>query len=323
MNATRRRRAGMAARQRAGVRLGGRRGTQRLATGLGGDRARHPGHRRANGLSCDCVVACAVADAACRGSQPRGLRRGCAVRGDHRPGLLRAGHRQPGLPLVPGTTTIFDGEGEHIVVEVTGYTKMVMGVPVTVVRHTAYAKGKVIEDSSTPTRRIAPALSGTSARRPPLSRTETDHHGRLLGGRRRRWTARHRDARPAQVGDVYRNEYGAGEAEDLSKVLEIGGTITVPAGTFNDTILTGDWTPLEPDQLEHKTMRRASAWSPKARSKTSSSASSPRPPARRSRGHGQRRKARSGGDADADLGGDLLALTAARSAAWSRSVWSA
>ena len=56
-----------------------------------------------------------------------------------------------------------------------------------------------------------------------------------------------------QVGDVYRNEFYAGEAEDLAKVIELGGTIDVPAGSFMQTIVTEDWTPLEPAQLEHKT----------------------------------------------------------------------
>ena len=36
----------------------------------------------------------------------------------------------PYWPLIPGTTTVFDGGGEHIVVEVTDYTKTIMGIPV-------------------------------------------------------------------------------------------------------------------------------------------------------------------------------------------------
>jgi hypothetical protein len=160
----------------------------------------------------------------------------------------------PYWPLVPGTTTIFDGEGEHIVVKVTGYTKVVMGVPVTVVRDTAYAKGKVIEDTFD---YYAQDRAGnvwyfgedtTEFKNGKPTSTAGSWEAGVDGG----LPGTVMLAQP-KVGDVYRNEYYAGQAEDLSKVLEIGGTITVPAGAFTNTILTEDWTPLEPDQLERKT----------------------------------------------------------------------
>jgi hypothetical protein len=58
-------------------------------------------------------------------------------------------------------------------------------------------------------------------------------------------------AHPA-VGDAYRQEYLAGEAEDAAKVIELGGTVTVRAGMFRDVVTTEDWTALEPKILEHK-----------------------------------------------------------------------
>ncbi len=160
----------------------------------------------------------------------------------------------PYWPLVQGTTTIFEGEGEHIVVVVTGYTKLAMGVPVTVVRDTAYAKGKVIEDTFD---WYAQDRAGNVWY---FGEDTTEFKNGKPTSKAGSWEAGVDGGLPGivmlahpQVGDVYRNEYYAGEAEDLTKVLELGGTITVPAGAFTDTIVTEDWTPLEPDQLEHKT----------------------------------------------------------------------
>ena len=55
-----------------------------------------------------------------------------------------------------------------------------------------------------------------------------------------------------EVGQTYREEYYAGEAEDRSKVLSLDEQAEVPAGHFTDVLLTKDYTPLEPDVLEYK-----------------------------------------------------------------------
>lgn len=58
-------------------------------------------------------------------------------------------------------------------------------------------------------------------------------------------------ARP-RVGDVYRQEFLFGEAEDLAVVVAVNETVTVPAGTFTRCLKTEDWTPLEPGVTESK-----------------------------------------------------------------------
>jgi hypothetical protein len=55
------------------------------------------------------------------------------------------------------------------------------------------------------------------------------------------------------VGATFRQEYRRGIAEDLAKILETGATVSVPLSTYKDAIVTQDFTPLEPDQVEHKT----------------------------------------------------------------------
>jgi hypothetical protein len=156
--------------------------------------------------------------------------------------------------MIPGTTTVFEGDGERIVVEVTGYTKVILGVATTVVRDTAYAKGKVIEDTFD---WYAQDRAGNVWY---FGEETTEFENGKPVSTAGSWEAGVDGALPGivmlvdpQVGDIYRNEFYAGEAEDLAKVIELGGTIDVPAGAYTETIVTEDWTPLEPDQLEHKT----------------------------------------------------------------------
>ena len=55
-----------------------------------------------------------------------------------------------------------------------------------------------------------------------------------------------------QVGDPYRQEYYAGEAEDMGQVLSVTESVVVPYGSYGGVLKTTDWTPLEPGKVEHK-----------------------------------------------------------------------
>jgi hypothetical protein len=55
-----------------------------------------------------------------------------------------------------------------------------------------------------------------------------------------------------EVGQAYRQEYYAGEAEDRGEILTVDDTAQVPFGSFDDVVKTRDTTPLEPKVLEHK-----------------------------------------------------------------------
>jgi hypothetical protein len=55
-----------------------------------------------------------------------------------------------------------------------------------------------------------------------------------------------------ELGLEYRQEHYEGEAEDRGKVLSLDEWVEVPAGTYRPALMTKDWTPLEPDVLEHK-----------------------------------------------------------------------
>lgn len=55
-----------------------------------------------------------------------------------------------------------------------------------------------------------------------------------------------------EVGQTYREEYYAGQAEDRSKVLSLDEQAQVPFGHFTNALLTKDYSPLEPNVLEYK-----------------------------------------------------------------------
>ena len=54
------------------------------------------------------------------------------------------------------------------------------------------------------------------------------------------------------VGHVYRQEYLAGEAEDLAQVVSINESVTVPAGSFSGCLKTRDRSAIDPEIDEFK-----------------------------------------------------------------------
>jgi hypothetical protein len=56
----------------------------------------------------------------------------------------------------------------------------------------------------------------------------------------------------AKPGDLYRQEYYAGHAEDMAKELSTDGPVAVSYGSFEHALETSEWTPLERGVIEHK-----------------------------------------------------------------------
>lgn len=86
-----------------------------------------------------------------------------------------------------------------------------------------------------------------------------------------------------QEGVRYRQEYLAGEAEDLGRVIQLGAVATVPFGYFDDVIVTEDSSLIDPKLLEHKYYARGVGVvlekNVRARGRSSSSSTSrPGPP---------------------------------------------
>jgi hypothetical protein len=73
------------------------------------------------------------------------------------------------------------------------------------------------------------------------------------------WTAGVDGAKPGiimeanpQVNDLYRQEFALGVAEDMAQVIALNQSVTVTPGTYSNCVETKDFSPLEPDVVEHK-----------------------------------------------------------------------
>jgi hypothetical protein len=169
----------------------------------------------------------------------------------------------PFLPLLPGSRwryeeTTTNGEVETITVEVLDERRTVMGVE-TIVVHDIVAgpDGEIIEDTFD---WYAQDGDGNVW----YFGEDTTSFDEGTASKDGSWEAGRRGALPGivmparvEVSDVgYRQEYLAGEAEDMGQIIADHGSVAVPAGTFDDVIRTRDWTPLEPDVVEQKTYAR-------------------------------------------------------------------
>jgi len=73
------------------------------------------------------------------------------------------------------------------------------------------------------------------------------------------WTSGVNGAEPGIImlahprpGDTYRQEFDAGNAEDLGKVLRLNATVEIGYGSFSDCLVTKEWSPLEKGAVEQK-----------------------------------------------------------------------
>jgi hypothetical protein len=59
-----------------------------------------------------------------------------------------------------------------------------------------------------------------------------------------------------QIGETYRQEHYVGHAEDVARILQKNQTVSVPYRRFRHVLETRDWSPLEPNVVEHKYFAR-------------------------------------------------------------------
>ncbi len=159
----------------------------------------------------------------------------------------------PYFPLVPGTIWAYEGGDETTTVTVTEETKEILGVTCIVVRDVVEEEGEMIEDTHD---WYAQDIHGNVWYFGEISKEYEDGELVALEGS---WKSGEEGAKPGiimkanpHVGDVYRQEFFLGEAEDMGEVLALGESVTVPAGSYTDALKTKDYTPLEPDAVEHK-----------------------------------------------------------------------
>jgi hypothetical protein len=162
----------------------------------------------------------------------------------------------PWYPLTPGTRYVYvgvkDGRAARDVVTVTHRTKAIQGVPCVVVDDRLYLAGRLAErttDWYTEDRQGNVWYFGEQT-------AELDAKGRVttIEGS---WQAGVGGAEPGifmpahpRVGRSYRQEFYAGHAEDHVQIIGLFSTVTPP--TAQNTLLTKEWTPLEPEVIDRK-----------------------------------------------------------------------
>ncbi len=165
----------------------------------------------------------------------------------------------PYFSLVPGTTFIYEGqtpdELDRDVVSVTHDTKEIVGVTCTVVRDTETVGGVLQEDTVD---WYAQDKEGNVWYFGEFA-TQYAADGTTVIGHEGSWEAGVNGAKPGivmladpQPGESYRQEFLAGVAEDMAKVLRLNARVSVPYGDFEDGLETKEWSPLEPGAIEHK-----------------------------------------------------------------------
>jgi len=164
----------------------------------------------------------------------------------------------PFFPLVPGTTYIYEGTKEGGAArdefQVTRRTKVILGVSCREIRDRGYVDGVLEEDTLD---WFAQDSDGNVWYFGEDTK-ELDANGNVISTEGS-WEAGVNGAQPGvimeadpQVGDTYQQEFSPGVAEDMAAVLALNKTVNVPFGSFKDCLETKEFTPLEPNAIDHK-----------------------------------------------------------------------
>ncbi len=161
------------------------------------------------------------------------------------------------FPLTPGTVFTYSGETEDgkekIVVEVTFDTKEILGVSCIVVRDTVSVDGEMVEDT------YDWYVQDKDGNVWYFGEDSTEYENGVPVSKEGSWEAGVDGAKPGivmmagpRVGASYRQEYYEGEAEDMAKVLRLNASVSVPWDSYENCLVTKEWTPLERGVIEHK-----------------------------------------------------------------------
>jgi hypothetical protein len=164
----------------------------------------------------------------------------------------------PYFPLPVGRTLVYrgvkDGQTQEDRITVTNQTKVVAeGITARVVTDVATHDGNLLEKTSDwyaqDDRGNVWYVGEDTAAYLPNGKVDTSGS----------WEAGVHDAEPGiimeadpQIPDAYRQEFLNGQAEDTAWTVDRGGSISVPAGTFKNTLTSLEATRLEPGAYDQK-----------------------------------------------------------------------
>lgn len=201
-----------------------------------------------------CLRTAAVLLALVTASAPAGEKKPAADRGEYQPVIDPANFTHvitnPYFPLVPGTTfAAQEKEGREtreVKTTVTHDTKTIMGVKCVVVHDVVMLAGVVLEDTydwyAQDKAGAVWYFGETTKEFKPGGRVVTT--GSWEGGVKGAQPGIIMPANP-RPGAPYKQEFYAGEAEDMGQVVAVGETVTVPYGTFKGCVKIKEWSMLE------------------------------------------------------------------------------
>ena len=164
----------------------------------------------------------------------------------------------PFWPMAVGNTWIYretDAESveQRVEVTVTGDTKDILGITATVVHDVVSEDGELVEDT------LDWYAQDAAGNVWYLGEDTKEYEAGEVVSTEGSWTGGVDGAQPGillpadpRVGMTYRQEYYAGQAEDAAEVLSLDEHVEVPYGSFDAVLMTKDFTPLDPDVVEHK-----------------------------------------------------------------------
>lgn len=163
----------------------------------------------------------------------------------------------PYWPMRPGSRWVYrqtDAEGDkRIEVTVTHQTKPILGVVARVVHDVMTEDGQVKEDTYD---WYAQDARGNIWY---LGEDTKEYENGKVTTTEGSWQTGVDGAQPGILlladpkrAMEYRQEYYRGQAEDAARVLSLDMRAKVPAGFFDPVLVTRDYTPLEPNLVEHK-----------------------------------------------------------------------
>jgi hypothetical protein len=164
----------------------------------------------------------------------------------------------PYWPMSPGSRWVYretDGKGgvQRVDVTVTNRTKVVDGVEAVVVHDLVTEQGETVEDT------FDWYAQDSDGNVWYLGEDTKEYENGKVVSTEGSWEAGVDGAQAGIIvpgepeqGLTYREEHYAGEAEDAAEVLSLEGRAQVPFGTFSDALITRNFTPLDPNNVELK-----------------------------------------------------------------------
>lgn len=164
----------------------------------------------------------------------------------------------PYWPMKPGTRWVYSetdaqGSRQRVEITVTNDTRTIIGIQARVVHDVVTEGGQLIEDTYD---WYAQDVDGNIWY---LGESTKEYENGKVKTTAGSWEAGVDGAQPGIVvladpvaGLTYRQEYYEGEAEDAAAVLSVNELVRVPAGSYENVLMTKDYTPLVPAMLEYK-----------------------------------------------------------------------